>query len=144
MKKFFAIILVALLVIPLLYSKADAGQFGQLLIELETSVNFSAQTTQWRARRNGWINEVRAAGSNLAALKRLLIEFETNVNYSAQVSTWSQQRNAWIARVNNARNLRELGEAMIEVETSINYSAQVPSWRNRRNAWIASVRAATY
>ncbi len=143
MKKLLLVALGALLVLPLLPVKAQAGQFGNLLIELETSVNFSAQTNQWRARRSGWISEVRAAGSNLAALKRLLIEFETNVNYSAQVSNWSQRRNAWIARVNSAGSFQELGNEMIEVETSINYSAQTSSWRSRRAGWINRVRMAT-
>lgn len=143
MKKLLVVALGALLVLPLIPMKAQAGQFGDLLIELETSVNFSAQTDQWRARRSAWINEVRAAGSNLAALKRLLIEFETNVNYSAQVSNWSQRRNAWISRVNSAGSIQALGNAMIEVETSINFSAQTSSWRTRRAGWINRVRAAT-
>ncbi len=143
MKKLLVVVLGALVILPLIPMKAQAGQFGELLIELETSVNFSAQTDQWRARRSAWISEVRAAGSNLAALKRLLIEFETNVNASAQVNNWMQRRNAWIARVNNAGSIQALGAAMIEVETSINYSAQTSSWRNRRNGWIARVRAAT-
>lgn len=143
MKKILLVALGALLVLPLIPMKAQAGQFGELLIELETSVNFSAQTDQWRTRRGAWINDVRSAGSNLAALKRLLIEFETNVNFSAQENNWAQRRNAWIARVNSAGSIQQLGAAMIEVETSIKFSAQTSSWRNRRAGWIARVRSAT-
>ena len=142
MKKFVILACAALLVLPLITEKASASTFGQLMIELETSVNFSAQTDQWRSRRSGWISEVRNAGNDVGALKRLLVEFETNVKYDAQVSNWSGRRNAWISRVNGAGSIQQLGQAMIEVETSINYSAQTSSWRNRRGGWVSAVRSA--
>ena len=121
MKRSLIIGLALLIVMPFLAVKAEASPFGSLLIELETSVNFSSQTDQWRSRRGAWISQVRAAGNNLSALKRLLIEFETNVKFDAQVSSWRNTRSSWLSRVNSAGSISQLGQLMIEVETSINY-----------------------
>jgi len=141
MKKLIILACAALLILPMIPMKAQAGQFGDLLVELETSVNFSSQTDQWRARRSGWISQVRSAGDDLGALKRLLIEFETNVKYDAQVSNWRNRRNAWLSRVNGAGSLNQLANLMIEVETSINYSAQTSSWRTQRAGWLSRSRS---
>jgi len=142
MKKIVILACAALIILPLLPVKAQANTFGQLMIELETSVNFSSQTDQWRSRRSGWINDVRSAGNDLGGLKRLLIEFETNVKFDAQVSSWRNRRNGWISNVNGAGNIQRLGQLMIEVETSINFSAQTSSWRTQRAGWINRTRSA--
>ncbi len=141
MKKYIILVCAALLLLPMVPMKAQAGQFGDLLIELETSVNYSAQTDQWRSRRSGWISQVRSAGDNLELLKNLLIEFETNVKYDAQVGSWSSNRSEWLSNVRNADSINQLGQLMIEVETSINYSAQTSNWSSRRPGWLSRVRA---
>jgi hypothetical protein len=140
MKKIVILACAALIILPLLPVKAQASM-GDLMIELETSVNFSSQTDQWRSRRSGWISDVRSASNDLGALKRLLIEFETNVKFDAQVSSWRNRRNGWISNVNGAGNIQRIGQLMIEVETSINFSAQTSSWRTQRAGWINRVRS---
>ncbi len=118
----------------------NLSQFGSLLIELETSVYFNYQTPQWRARRNGWISDVRTAYS-LDRMKNLLIEFETNVNYSAQVNNWRNRRDNWLRGVRGAYSVHDLARYMIECETSILFDAQAPSWRSQRSGWLSRSRS---
>lgn len=115
------------------------GSFGNLLIELEASVNYSAQSSNWRSMRSGWINSVRNAGNDVSRLKEALIAFETNILYTAQSSNWRSRRSAWLGQVRNAGSLSELKNLMIEAESSINYSAQSESWRQRRAGWLQEV-----
>lgn len=141
MKKIQIAIVVVFLLSFISQAEVYAQQFGELLIELETSVFYSAQSPQWRSRRDAWIAEVRAAGNNVALLKRLLIEFETHLNYSAQTPMWRNRRAQWLRDVFNARTIRELAQQMIVCETAINFSAQAAAWRSRRSGWLARVRA---
>jgi len=120
---------------------AGAGQFGDLLVELETSIFYSAQSEEWRSRRSGWISDVRSAGDSVPALKRLLVEFETNINFSAQTSAWRSRRASWLRSVNDATTIRELARQMIVCETAINYSSQAAAWRSRRSAWLSRARS---
>lgn len=132
-------ILVALICIS--QTEAKAGQFGELLIELETSVFYSAQSAEWRSRRDAWIADVRAAGDNVAALKRLLVEFETHLNFSAQAPQWRNRRAQWLQNVNRASTIHDLVQQLIVCETAISYSAQAAAWRSRRPGWISRARA---
>ena len=120
---------------------AQAGQLGDLLIELETSVFYSAQSDEWRSRRDAWTADVRSAGENVAALKRLLIEFETHLKFSAQTQAWRARRAAWLQSVNNSGTIRDLARQMITCETAINYASQAAAWRSRRAAWLRRARA---
>jgi len=121
-------------------AQGSAGQFGELLIELETSVFFSVQSDEWRARRNGWIADIRSTGDNLPALKRFLVEFETHLNFNAASPVWRNRREGWLQNVNNARSIRDLAQQLILCETSISYSAQAQAWRSRRPSWISRAR----
>ena len=123
-----------------LQAQESTSQFGELLIELETSVFFSVQSDEWRARRNGWIADIRSAGDNLPALKRFLVEFETHLNFNAASPLWRNRRAGWLQSVKNARSLRELAQQMVVCETSISYSAQAQAWRSRRPVWISRAR----
>ncbi|MCX7680154.1 MAG: hypothetical protein N2316_13185, partial [Spirochaetes bacterium] len=128
MKKAIFIMAIFISMVCILQTRADAGQFGELLIELETSVFYSAQSAEWRSRRDAWIVDVRAAGDNVSQLKRLLIEFETHLNYNAQSPLWRNRRAQWLRDVNNAQTIRDLAQQMIICETAINYSAQAAAW----------------
>ncbi len=140
MKKILVAVCISCGLLALHDTYAYAGQFGELLIELETSVFYSAQSAEWRSRRDAWIADVRAAGDNVAALKRLLVEFETHLNYNAQAPTWRNRRAQWLQNVNQANSIRELAQQMIVCETAINYSAQAAAWRSRRSGWISRAR----
>jgi hypothetical protein len=141
MKKLLFIAMACAIFAAAVTVNAQAQSFGQLLIECETSVNFSSQSDSWRSRRSGWISQVRSAGDDIDALKQLLIEFETNVKYEAQSDSWREQRSEWLEKVRNASSMSELGQLLIEVETSIKYSAQTSSWRNQRSSWLSRVRS---
>lgn len=141
MKKAVFILAIFISMVCIAQSQAHAGQFGELLIELETSVFYSAQSAEWRSRRDAWIADIRAAGDNVAALKRLLVEFETHLNYSAQAPAWRNRRAQWLQNVNNANTIRELAQQLIVCETAISYSAQAAAWRSRRPGWLSRVRA---
>ncbi|HPQ54150.1 MAG TPA: caspase family protein [Spirochaetota bacterium] len=120
--------------------RESGSSFGTLLIELEASVNYSAQSSNWRNMRSGWISSVRSAGSDVARLREVLITFETNIKYSSQSDSWRSRRSAWVQQVGNAGSISELKNLMIEVESSIKYSAQSDSWRQRRAGWLQAVR----
>lgn len=141
MKKLATALFVCVMLALVQALPAEAGQFGDLMIELETSVFYSAQSDEWRSRRDVWIAEVRSAGDNVAALKRLLIEFETHLKYSAQTSVWRTRRAAWLQSVNNSTTIRDLARQMITCETAINYASQAAAWRSRRSAWLRNARA---
>ncbi len=141
MKKAIFILAMILSIACIAQSRVYAGQFGELLIELETSVFYSVQSAEWRSRRDAWIADVRAAGDNIASLKRLLVEFETHLNYSAQAPVWRNRRAQWLQNVNSARTIHELAQQLIVCETAIGYSAQAAAWRSRRPGWLSRVRA---
>lgn len=140
MKK-FSILLVSAAVFTFfsMHEASATSQFGNLLIQLETSVKFSAQSSNWRSRRSGWIRRVRSC-SNVSCMKALLKEFETNINYSAQSSSWRSSRSSWLRSVNQARSQGQLANTLLTVESSIKYSAQSDSWRSRRSSWRTQVR----
>jgi hypothetical protein len=140
MKKIIVAFLFFCALFAVINTNAYAGQFGELLIELETSVFYSAQSAEWRSRRDAWIADVRAAGDNVAALKCLLVEFETHLNYNAQAPAWRNRRAQWLQNVNQANSIHELAQQMIVCETAINYSAQAAAWRSRRPGWISRAR----
>ncbi len=120
------------------------SMFADLLIQLETSVNYSAQTSSWRSRRSSWLNDVRSAGgsNNFQRMKDLVLEFETNILSSAQNGSWIRNsRGNWVARVRNARSLGELATLLIECESNILYTAQAGTWRNSRSGWISRMQA---
>jgi hypothetical protein len=116
------------------------GSFGNLLIELEASVNYSAQSSNWRNLRNGWISDVRNAGNNVARLRAVLITFESNILYSSQSDSWRSRRSAWVQQVRSAGSISALKNLLIEAESSIEFSAQSDSWRERRSGWLQEVQ----
>ncbi|MCX7678631.1 MAG: CsgG/HfaB family protein [Spirochaetes bacterium] len=125
-------------------SAGGLSSFAELLIQLETSVNFSAQSSEWRNRRSSWLSEVRSAGSsnNFHRMKDLVLEFERNILTTAQNSNWlSNSRNSWVQRVRNAQSLRDLATLVIECESNILYSAQASTWRNSRSGWISQMQS---
>ncbi len=117
------------------------GNFGDLLIQLETSISYSAQTANWRTRRSTWLNDVRSSSGNLERMKQLVFEFEVNLLGSAQNSSWlSSSRGAWVNRVRSARSVRDLSVLLRECESNILFSAQSNEWRNTRSSWINSMQ----
>lgn len=121
-------------------ARGEGGSFGNLLIELEASVNYSAQSSNWRNMRDGWISDVRNAGNNVARLRAVLITFESNILYSSQSDAWRSRRSAWVQQVRSAGSISVLKNLMIEAESSIEFSAQSDSWRERRSGWLQEVR----
>ncbi|HPA71913.1 MAG TPA: hypothetical protein PKY31_06575 [Spirochaetota bacterium] len=119
----------------------SAGQFGDLLIELETSVFYNKQSDEWRGRRDAWMADIRSAGDNINSLKRLLVEFETHLKFEAQTFAWKSRRASWLRSVNSATTIRDLTRQMITCETAINYSSQAAAWRSRRADWLRRARA---
>ncbi|MBN1532939.1 MAG: hypothetical protein JXA20_09775 [Spirochaetes bacterium] len=116
------------------------SRFGQLLIELETSVKWNAQTQQWRNRRTAWIHQVKAA-DNVGQMRGLLLEFEQQIKWDAQYPQWKNQRNGWMQTVNRAQTQSQLAHTLLTVEASIKYEAQTPNWKSRRQGWINNVNA---
>ena len=123
-------------------SGSNGSAFGDLLIQLETSVKYDSQTGNWRSRRSSWLSDVRSAGGNLSRMRELVIEFETNILSSGQNSGWlSNSRSSWVSRVRSAGSFHQLAVLLKECESNIKYSAQSDSWRDRRSSWISSINA---
>ncbi|HPA71845.1 MAG TPA: hypothetical protein PKY31_06235, partial [Spirochaetota bacterium] len=121
---------------------AETGQFGQLLVALETSVLYQFQTPSWPGRRPSWIQDVQGSAGNVGRLRDLLLEFEREILPNAQDQGWLRTgRNAWVQRVQASSSLGQLAALMLEVERSINYNAQAPAWRSERPGWISRVQA---
>jgi hypothetical protein len=116
------------------------SRFGQLLVELETSVNWNAQTQEWRNRRNAWIAQVNAA-DNVAQMKGLLLEFEQQIKWDAQYPQWKGQRDGWMQTVNASQTQGQMAHTLLTVEASIKYEAQTPDWKSKRQGWINNVNA---
>jgi len=115
----------------------SASPFGNYLLMLEASVKYSYQTSGWRSRRSGWIQEVRNAGNNVSELKRLLREFEREILSNGQSGNWG--RGDWVRRVGEAASISQLAALLLRVEQSILFRAQASSWRRRRPSWMAMV-----
>jgi len=123
-------------------SSGGTGNFGDLLIQLETSINYSAQTDNWRNRRAGWLNDVRGASGNVSRMRTLVLEFETNIRTSAQNSSWiSNSRGSWVQRVRSANSIGQLSTLLMECESNILYTAQSSNWRNQRSGWTSQMQA---
>ncbi len=122
----------------------NLSTFADLLIQLETSINFSAQASSWRGRRSSWINDVRSSGASndFQRMKNLVLEFEANILSSAQNGSWiSNSRGNWINRVRSANSLGELATLVMECESNILYTAQAGTWRNTRSGWISRMQS---
>lgn len=129
---------------PYMGGGGNLSTFAELLIQLETSVNYSAQTANWRSRRSSWLNDVRSAGSSndFHRMRNLVLEFESNILSSAQNANWmSTSRGSWVNRVRNANSLGELSTLLIECESNILYSSQSGTWRNSRSGWISRLQS---
>lgn len=122
----------------------NLSTFADLLIQLETSINYSAQSSNWRSRRSSWLNDVRNAGSsnNFQRMRDLVLEFERNILTSAQNGSWvSNSRGNWVVRVRNANSLGELSSLLVECENNILYTAQAGTWRNTRSGWLSRIQS---
>ena len=133
------IVVVAMFVAGLTTLATAQTKFGELLWELEVSVKWSSQSSDWRGRRAAWREEV-ASAANVAEMKVLLKEFERNIKWSAQYPSWKNKRSGWMGRVDAASTQGELARTLIALEKSIKYEAQASNWRSKRPGWLARVR----
>jgi hypothetical protein len=131
------------LVIILAVSLAFAGlsckkksTFGELLIEVEASVDAQSQTDTWSQRKAAWAQDVKNAMNDVGVLKKLLIEFETNIQYNAQKPSWRERREGWMQSVSNAGSVAQLRDLLMELESSFTFSTQHVSWQDQRSDWI--------
>ena len=70
----------------------SAEEFGQVLIEYETSLTWEAMGENWLERRDGWLADV-ADAANTGALAELLAELEENINWGSVDDSWADRRN---------------------------------------------------
>ena len=68
------------------------------LLELEAHVLWKAVEAAWTRRRSGWVNDGKAASTEVEVAK-LLLEFEQNVRWQSVEPAWKARRDGWIARV---------------------------------------------
>jgi hypothetical protein len=113
--------------------------FGNMLIQMEASMLPESFSPQWASSKQGWVSDVRAAGTDIARLRELLVTLEGQISRNAFEGQWGQQRSAWIENVRNASTIEELASLMVDCESNIQFSAQVESWSGRRDQWVQRV-----
>jgi len=109
---------------------------GELLIEVEASVDTQSQTDTWTQRKAAWSQDVKNAMNDVGVLKKLLIEFETNIQYNAQKPSWRERREGWMQSVSNAGSIAQLRDLLMELESSFTFSTQHVNWQDQRSDWI--------
>ncbi|MBP7584620.1 MAG: hypothetical protein KBA61_11325 [Spirochaetes bacterium] len=109
---------------------------GDLLIEVEASVQPLSQTDTWQQRKAAWAQDVKNAQNDVGVLKKLIIEFETNIQYAAQKASWRDRREGWMSGVTNAGSIAQLRDFLMELEGSFTFSTQFENWQDKRGDWI--------
>lgn len=136
------------IVITMAVSLAFAGlsckkksTLGELLIEVEASVQPQSQTDTWAQRKAAWVSDVTNAQNDVGVLKKLVIEFETNIQYAAQKASWRERREGWMSSVSNAGSIAQLRDLVMELEGSFTFSTQYENWQDKRGDWINRLQA---
>lgn len=132
---------------------ATISRLAGLLMEVEESINFTAQFPTWRSSRPVWIENVRMlqnensveqedSGAS-STFNQLLIELETSVLFDFQTPQWRSRRPGWLTAVQGAQSIDSLRELLLEFEREIQSNAQSQSWlSSQRMGWINRVRSA--
>jgi len=121
-----------------LIAQARVSRLGDLLVELETNIKWSAVEQKWRNRREGWIQDVQSA-SDSAGVGALLAELESNIKWEAVDNRWRSRRDSWVQDCASAKSPRRLAKLLTELETNIKWEAVENKWRSRRDSWIEAV-----
>jgi len=121
-----------------LIAQARVFRLGDLLVELETNIKWSAVEQKWSNRRESWIQEVRSA-SDSAGVAELLAELESNIKWEAVDKRWRSRRDSWAQDCESAKSPRRLAKLLAELETNIKWEAVENKWRSRRDRWIEAV-----
>ena len=119
---------------------SDVQQLGGLLLELEQSTRYSAQSDGWRDARDGWGTKVQQATA-ISQLAPLVLQFETSVGWDAMSESWRTRRDGWSAEVRAAADVPALADLLKELEDNVSWEAQTEEWRARRDGWIREASA---
>lgn len=119
-------------------AQVNASQLGDLLLELEANIKWSAVEKKWQSRRDAWLGEVQGA-SSAAQLASLVVDLETNIKWSAVENNWQSRRDSWVRDCAAARNPRQVAKLLVELETNIKWSAVENTWQKRRDSWIQNL-----
>ena len=58
-----------------------AGSFNSLLIEMESNIKYSAQSSNWPRQRSRWMSQVNGAGDNVSKLRKQLVKINFLINF---------------------------------------------------------------
>ena len=113
---------------------------GNLLVEMESQVQYSAQSSQWPGMRERWMQGAYGAGTSAAKMRDVLIAFEQHMKPQSMKEGWSARKSSWTGSVRSASNIARLARPLLDVEAAISESAFGPAWSGQRSGWQARVR----
>jgi len=116
---------------------ASDDSFGDLLIELESNIEYSAQSQEWPGLRDSWMSAVRMAGGRVAALKEQVIVFERNL---LPESYRGGRRPGVAQNARSASSIAELKRVLVGIESSLDSSSKSGEWSGRRQEWLNRMR----
>jgi len=116
---------------------ASDDSFGDLLIELESNIEYSAQSQEWPGLRDSWMSAVRRAGGRVAALKEQVIVFERNL---LPESYRGGRRPGVAQNARSASSIAELKRVLVGIESSLDSSSKSGEWSGRRQEWLNRMR----
>jgi hypothetical protein len=113
---------------------------GNLLVEMESQIEYSAQTGQWPGMREKWMQGAYGAGSSVGKMRDALIAFEKNMKPGSMKGDWSSRKPAWTSSLRAASSIGQLAQPLLDVEAAVSESAFSGQWSGQRAQWQQKVR----
>lgn len=113
---------------------------GNLLVEMESQVQYNAQSAQWPGMRERWMQGAYGAGTSAVKMRDALIAFENNMKTQSMKDDWGSRKSSWTRTVRSATSIAQLAQPLIDVEAAISESAFSGQWSGQRARWQGRVR----
>lgn len=114
---------------------------AQALLLFEGNVRWEAVSNKWRGRRDGWIDDVKAA-SKPVDLAKHVVELETAMGWGSVQDSWRRRRESWVGEMQTASAVGDVANGLLELEAATRWSAVSRDWRQLRGPWVARLNAA--
>ncbi|MFN3402760.1 MAG: OmpA family protein [Cytophagaceae bacterium] len=113
-------------------TKADL--IGDLIVEMEGNLLWSAVDGKWAGRRNAWVIEMQKV-NNLQKTIDLFMELESVVVPDAYLENWGPRKSAWQSETKSTLIFTRFSRLILEFESNLKSSALTDKWANRRVGW---------
>jgi hypothetical protein len=116
-----------------------AGPRANLLVELESHIEWSAVTGAWKGARDGWVAKTTAC-DDAACVGPQLLRLEEHIEWKAVNPKWQGRRPTWVQECKTATTDAQLANLLLELEQTIGWNAVDKEWKGVRDGWIARVK----